>query len=112
MQQLLGLEELPVVERCELAARLLLSLREDLVPRTHQPHVRSSQDHGYGAFWWEVQVWALLAGAEGPKEPWSLRPQVAEFVKEFLTLAGQVRSGRWYCTHGACVLRFWQVHGC
>jgi hypothetical protein len=84
MIQLLAAEALGVVERCELAARLLLSLRGDLVPRTQQPCVGDS----HWAFW-KVQLWALPDDVDG--EALSLQAQLAVFFKEFFTLAGQVR---------------------
>lgn len=91
MQQLLGLEELPVVERCELAARLLLSLRGDLVPCTQQPGM------GYDKrAWWQVQVWQVPVGAQGSKERPTLQGQLGTFLKDFFKLAGQVRLGVWH----------------
>jgi hypothetical protein len=85
MQQLLGLKELPVVERCELAARLLLSLRGDLVPRTQRPAL------GNGWGWWQVQVWEVPAGAQGSGSPQSLQGQLGTFYREFFKLAGQAQ---------------------
>jgi hypothetical protein len=91
MQQLLVLKELPVVERCELAARLLLSLRGDLVPRTQQPAM------GYDKrAWWQVQVWHVPVGAHDSKERQALQSQLGTFLKEFMKLAGQVRLGLWH----------------
>jgi hypothetical protein len=88
MQQLLGLEELGVVQRCELAARLLLSLRGDLVPHTQQPVL------GYGKkAWWSVQVWQVSAGARDGVDRQALPSQLGDFLQAFFKLAGQVRLG-------------------
>jgi hypothetical protein len=81
MIQLLGAEQLPVVERCELAARLLLSLRGDLVPQAHQPAT------GGNWAWWQVQVWEVPGNA-GDQD--NLRARLGAFVKDFFRLAAQV----------------------
>jgi hypothetical protein len=92
MIQLLETEELGVVERCELAGRLMLSLRGDLVPYTQQPHVRTSQGDRHRAFW-EVQMWALPNGSKCSVAPTILPAQLTVFLKKFFTLVGQV--GAW-----------------
>jgi hypothetical protein len=86
MQQLLGLEELPVVERCELAARLLLSLRADLVPRPQQPVIP-----GPSRAWWQVHLWEVPDAAQGSKDRLNLQSRLNVFLRKFFTLAGQVR---------------------
>jgi hypothetical protein len=91
MQQLLEMGELGVVERCELAARLLLSLRDGLVPRSQQPVM----DGGCG--WWQVQVWEVPRGAQSGNEQQNLQSQLGTFLKTFFQLAGQVRPGSTWC---------------
>jgi hypothetical protein len=83
MQQLLGLEELGVVERCELAARLLLGIRGDLVPHSYRPAAGTSS-----WAWWQVQVWEDAGDAAG-----DLQAELGEFLTDFFRLAGQVRTG-------------------
>jgi hypothetical protein len=101
MQQLLGLEELGVVERCELAARLLLSIRGDLVPCSQRPVM------GNGWGWWQVQMWEVPRGAQGGKERQNLQSQLGTFLKTFFKLAGQVRSSLYCMLYGkpTCMLR-------
>jgi hypothetical protein len=92
MQQLLGLEELGVVERCELAARLLLSIRGDLVPAGEAPVVAASPEPA----WWNVQVWRLPASEEqtrdrsGPGHWPQLQEKLRCFLEAFLRLAAKV----------------------
>jgi hypothetical protein len=99
MQQLLGLEELGAVERCELAARLLLSLRGDLVQRTQQPYMGSSASKAF----WRVQLWEVPAAARSSSERHTLVAQLGSFFQEFFKLAAKVHPG---CT---CMLCGWGV---
>jgi hypothetical protein len=96
MQQLLGLEELGVVERCELAARLLLSLRGDLVQRSQQPYLGGS---GTKAFW-RVQLWEVPAAARSSGDRHALAVQLGAFFKEFFKLAGRVSGNGQACALG------------
>jgi hypothetical protein len=102
MQQLLGLEELPVVERCELAAHLLLSLRGDLRPSRQIPMLECCTTPA----WWSLQVW-LVPEAEMEhmgyrdayagdmyflRNPPQLLEQLKGFIEAFLKLAAKVSS--------------------
>lgn len=101
MQHLLGVEELGVVERCELAARLLLSVRRDLRPHQGQPTFNTNI-----TAWWSIHGWdtpamarqrqllqhSLLTPVEAAaKESCELQLKLNNFLQEFFHMAGKVR---------------------